>query len=80
MASLAMVEVGLPVMQMSGMPRRLSTGSRARISSLSPELEMAMMRSPAEIIPRSPWLASPGWRKKAGVPVLARVAAILLPT
>ena len=26
--------------------------------------------------PRSPWIASAGCRKKAGVPVLARVAAI----
>ena len=28
-------------------------------------------------MPRSPWLASAGWTKCAGVPVLARVAAIL---
>ena len=28
-------------------------------------------------MPRSPWLASPGCRKNAGLPVLARVAAIL---
>ncbi len=31
-------------------------------------------------MPRSPWLASPGWTKKAGVPVEAKVAAILRPT
>ncbi|MDT4879339.1 hypothetical protein FQZ97_1150010 [compost metagenome] len=31
------------------------------------------------IMPMSPWLASAGWTKKAVVPVLARVAAILLP-
>ena len=30
-------------------------------------------------IPRSPWLASPGCTKNAGDPVLASVAAILLP-
>jgi hypothetical protein len=28
-------------------------------------------------MPRSPWLASAGWTKWAGVPVEARVAAIL---
>lgn len=33
-----------------------------------------------EIMPRSPWKASPGWRKKLGVPVEASVAAILRPT
>ena len=31
-------------------------------------------------MPRSPWLASPGCRKNAGVPVLASVAAILCAT
>src|SRR5687768_1149119 len=30
--------------------------------------------------PRSPWTASAGWRKNAGVPVLASVAAILRQT
>ena len=30
-------------------------------------------------MPMSPWLASPGCTKNAGVPVLARVAAILPP-
>ena len=39
----------------------------------------ASTTSLAVIMPRSPWLASPGWTKNAGVPVLARVAAILLP-
>ena len=46
-------------------------------SSVSPELEMAIRRSTAVIMPRSPWLASPGWTKNAGVPVLASVAATL---
>ena len=32
------------------------------------------------IMPRSPWLASAGWTKSAGVPVEARVAAILRAT
>jgi hypothetical protein len=31
-------------------------------------------------MPRSPWLASAGWTKKAGVPVEASVAATLRPT
>ncbi len=31
-------------------------------------------------MPRSPWLASAAWTKNAGVPVEARVAAILRPT
>ncbi len=36
------------------------------------------MKTSSEVtIPRSPWLASAGWTKKAGVPVLASVAAIL---
>ena len=38
------------------------------------------MTSSFEIMPRSPWKASPGWRKKLGVPVEASVAAILRPT
>src|SRR5262249_49689862 len=39
-----------------------------------------MITSSAVIMPRSPWLASPGWTKKAGVPVDASVAAIFLAT
>ncbi len=39
-----------------------------------------MITSSSVIMPRSPWLASPGWTKCAGVPVDARVAAILRPT
>src|SRR5579883_2877208 len=39
-----------------------------------------MTASPAAIMPRSPWLASPGWTNCAGVPVEARVAAILRAT
>jgi hypothetical protein len=34
-----------------------------------------MMTSSGVIMPRSPWLASLGWTKKAGVPVDAKVAA-----
>ena len=36
-----------------------------------------MITSSGVIMPRSPWLASPGCTKKAGVPVEAKVAAIL---
>ncbi len=36
-----------------------------------------MMTSSGAIMPRSPWLASPGCTKNAGVPVEAKVAAIL---
>ena len=39
---------------------------------------MAIIASSRAIMPRSPWLASLGWTKKAGVPVEARVAAILV--
>ena len=39
-----------------------------------------MTASSAAIMPRSPWLASLGCTKKAGVPVEARVAATLRPT
>src|SRR5215472_12490100 len=38
-----------------------------------------MMTSSEVIMPRSPWLASAGWTKNAGVPVDERVAAILWP-
>ncbi len=58
---------------------RLSTGISARISPDSPLFEMAITTSLVLTMPRSPWLASPGWTKNAGVPVLAKVAAIFLP-
>ena len=48
-------------------------------SSLSPLLEMASTRSTGLIMPKSPWLASPGCTNMAGVPVEASVAAILRP-
>ncbi len=52
----------------------------AASSSLSPLLLMASTTSPAMTMPRSPWLASAGCTKKAGVPVEASVAAVLRPT
>ena len=75
----ASVEAGFPVMPTKAAPMRLMTGKIVNISAFSPELDKAMTTSFEVIIPKSPWLASPGWTKKAGVPVLARVAAILPP-
>jgi len=77
--SRASCESSLPAMLTSAAPRRLISGSMVTSSPVLPELEMAITTSSPVIIPRSPWLASPGCTKKAGVPVLARVAAILLP-
>ena len=45
-------------------------------SALSPEFDKARIASLKLIMPRSPWLASAGWTKRAGVPVEASVAAI----
>src|SRR5580698_6093725 len=50
------------------------------ISACSPDHDSARMTSSAVIMPRSPWLASAACTKNAGVPVEARVAAILRPT
>ncbi len=69
-----------PVMAIMGAPRRRSTGRMAVSSPLSPLLELASTRSSLVTMPRSPWLASAGWTKNAGVPVEASVAAILRPT
>ncbi len=50
---------------------------RRSVPAVSPELESARTASCGVIMPRSPWLASPGWTYWAGVPVEAKVAAIL---
>ncbi len=71
------VESGFPVKAINGTPKRLITGSMVRISAVSPEFDSASTASSRVIMPISPWLASPGCTKNAGVPVLARVAAIL---
>ncbi len=76
-AACARVEAGRPVMAMIGLPWRLSTGSSMRTSSDSPEYDSASTMSASVIMPRSPCPASPGCTKNAGVPVEARVAAIL---
>ena len=67
----------LPVIAMSGTPRRFRCGSSTSSSGVSPELDSASTTSARVIMPRSPWLASAGCRKNAGVPVEASVAAIL---
>ena len=61
-----------------GTSNRFSLGIIVMISDVEPELEMARTTSADVIIPKSPWLASAGCKKKAGVPVLASVDAILL--
>src|SRR3989344_1866907 len=76
----ASVDCSPPVIAISGAPRRLSTGRMAVSSPLSPLLEIARTRSSPVTMPRSPWLASAGCTKNAGVPVDASVAAILRPT
>lgn len=48
-----------------------------RTSSVWPWCEKAIATSSAVTMPRSPWTASAGLRKNAGVPVEASVAATL---
>ena len=56
------------------------SGSRILfISSVLPEKDKAKTISCAVIIPKSPCRASVGWTKNEGVPVEAKVAAILRP-
>ena len=69
-----------PVMATSGRPNRPACLTRSASSAVSPLFESARMASPGTTIPRSPWLASPGCTNRAGVPVEARVAAILRAT
>ena len=66
-----------PVRAMRAAPTRLTCGTMVISSSVRPELDSAMNTSCAVTMPRSPWLASAGCTKKAGVPVEASVAAIL---
>ena len=67
------------LMLIKGILSCLTTGISVRISSDSPEFEIAIKTSPATSIPKSPCPASPGCIKKAGVPVDANVAATLRP-
>ena len=76
-ASLESLESLLPVIATIFIPIFLMTGIKEMISSVSPEFDRTRTISSLSIIPKSPWIASLGWIKKAGVPVLANVAAIL---
>src|SRR5262245_33510437 len=71
----ASVESGLPHMAMIGMAKRRATGRRFT-TSVSPLFETASSTSPRTSVPRSPWPPSTPCRKKAGVPVEEKVAAI----
>ena len=75
----ASADCEFPVKAIKGTPNRLMTGRMVRISLVSPEFDSASTASSRVIMPTSPWLASPGWTKNEGVPVLARVAAIFPP-
>src|SRR3972149_10252023 len=77
--TLERVESVLPVRQIICKFIFLKTGNKARISSVSPLLDIAIIVSSGIIIPISPCIPSAGCRKNAGVPVLAKVAAIFLP-
>ena len=70
------VELVSPVILIIFAPILLIRGSSTMSSWLSPELERKITISFSVIIPRSPWLASPGCIKKDGVPVLEKVDAI----
>ena len=59
--------------------KRLMCGRRSRSSAVSPENERAMIVSPSEMIPRSPWRAFCELSTTAVEPVELRVAAILWP-
>ena len=69
----------MAVIAISVMRKRREYSTRLRSSADSPDHERATMTSSGVTMPRSPWLASAGWTKKAGVPVEARVEAILRP-
>src|SRR6202142_566801 len=62
------------------MRKRLGKSVRFLSSAVSPDHDSARMTSLLAIMPRSPWLASLGCTNSAGVPVDAKVEAILRPT
>ena len=67
------------VMAMIGTPNSASEGSSRTISSVSPLCERTRTMSSAWTRPRSPCMASAGWRKWLRVPVEASVAATFCP-
>ena len=74
------VEPGRPVMVMSGAFRRSRLGMRMVSSRVSPLLDRARTTSAPDTMPRSPCMASTGWRNRAGVPVELKVATIFRAT
>ncbi len=70
------VESATPHRAMIDTPRSLRLPSRRFSSAVSPEYERARTTSVGATMPRSPCMASTGWRKKEGVPVELRVATI----
>ena len=74
------VDSRLPLIAIIFAPMRLIIGKIFTISLDSPLLEIASTISLAVTIPKSPWKASAGCIKNDGVPVLAKLAAIFLPT
>jgi hypothetical protein len=69
----------LRVIATRGIEKRRLKPTRSDSSAVSPDQDRATITSSRAIMPRSPWLASVGWTKKAWVPVEANVAAILRP-
>ena len=67
-AARARAEAGRAVMATSGIAKRRVWATRSASSAVSPLLDSASTASPGTIIPRSPWLASPGWTNREGVP------------
>ena len=78
-ASRARAPSGLAVTAISIRPKRREKVIISASSAVSPDHDRARMASPSCIMPISPWLASAGCTKNAGVPVEANVAASLRP-
>ena len=76
----ASVDSSLPVIAITGISRSRNIRANAHTSAVSPDADRAKTRSRVVTAPESPCNASPEWMKVAGVPVLARVAAISRPT
>ncbi len=79
-AARSSVESARPATPISGIEKRLQCATMSASSRVSPEFDMTSATSCSVIMPRSPWLASPGWTNCAGVPVEASVEAIFRAT
>ena len=62
-AARATDDSGAPVIAIVRISRGRANSSSRTTSGVSPEYDSARTTSPAISIPRSPWLASPAWRK-----------------